>query len=277
MLISILIYILSAVAAASIYLFTPIQNNLWNLFFIPLIYIGFVIVLTFIALLTFFIIGGKPDLEKEYKEPNKFYLWGLRQILGILMYILMRIHTKVDGLELIPKNEKCLFVVNHFSAFDHLCLIVKFPSLSTVSISKPENEKKFFSGNYQHKAGFIPINRDNPLLAVKAILKAAGHIKENKYSILVSPEGTRSLDGKVHEFHPACFKIADKTHCPVVLISSYGTDTLKKRFKTRLVTGVHFKVNKVLYYNDYKDMTMDELTVYSKTVIENGVNELKNK
>ena len=53
-------------------------------------------------------------------------------------------------------------------------------------------------------AGFVPIDRENTRSAMKSLDKAAEKIKKG-LSVVIYPEGTRTLDGTVGEFKRGMF------------------------------------------------------------------------
>ena len=73
-------------------------------------------------------------------------------------------------------------------------------------------------------AGDICVDRKNPRSGALALIKAQ-HILEQKCSVMIFPEGTRSLDGRVQQFTDGAFHLAIKAKIsilPIVIEGSYN-------------------------------------------------------
>jgi 1-acyl-sn-glycerol-3-phosphate acyltransferase len=69
--------------------------------------------------------------------------------------------------------------------------------------------------------GFVPVDREDRRAAVKALDDAAELARE-KRPILVFPEGTRSLDGRLLPFKKGAFALAHRCRLPVVPMACLG-------------------------------------------------------
>ena len=70
------------------------------------------------------------------------------------------------------------------------------------------------------------------------------------------PEGTRSKDGEVHEFHAGSFKVATKSGCPVIPVAVNGTrDILEYHFPNIKKSNVTLSFGKPI---ETKGMSRDE-------------------
>ena len=63
-------------------------------------------------------------------------------------------------------------------------------------------------------------------------------IKEKGTSLVVFPEGTRSSDGKVHEFKKGGFVIAIKGDIPIIPVSVSGSRFILKKHTLKIDPGV---------------------------------------
>ncbi|MCQ2513349.1 MAG: 1-acyl-sn-glycerol-3-phosphate acyltransferase [Lachnospiraceae bacterium] len=169
--------------------------------------------------------------NKEYETDSKFYRFLLYTCTKIIKFF-ARIKIKVTGAELIPKEGRYLVVGNHRSAFDPILLWeVIDKSADLCFISKPENFKFFAFGKIIKRCCFMAIDRDNPRNALATINKAARFLKEDKFSIVVYPEGTRNkTEEPLLPFHNGLFKIAKKAHVPVLVVTSRNNEKIVKNF-----------------------------------------------
>jgi 1-acyl-sn-glycerol-3-phosphate acyltransferase len=102
----------------------------------------------------------------------------------------------------LPSNRPIIFVANHQSMFDIPPLIWFLRKYHAKFISKIELTKGIPSVSFNLKyGGGANIDRKDPKQAVAAILQLAARMKENNWSAVIFPEGTRSKDGKLKAFN----------------------------------------------------------------------------
>ncbi len=77
-------------------------------------------------------------------------------------------------------------------------------------------------------AGYVPIDRSGGRAAVRSMKEAAARIREGA-SIVVFPEGTRTLDGKLQPFKEGGFMLAVKSGCPVVPVAIRGSYNILRK------------------------------------------------
>ena len=141
--------------------------------------------------------------------------------------------VKIQGLENLPRNnEPVVFVSNHESFLDiytlfHLNCDFKF-------ISKTSNFFIPIIGWSMFLTGHVMINRVDRKSQI-ACLKECGNLLLNGASVLFFPEGTRSKDGKMHEFKKGAFSVAAKAKVPVVPITLKGAGSLMPNKKEYLL------------------------------------------
>jgi 1-acyl-sn-glycerol-3-phosphate acyltransferase len=134
---------------------------------------------------------------------------------------LARLEITVAGLERLDLGRPYVFMPNHSSFLDVLLVFALIPQ-NFRSIAKEE----FFSiplmGLTVKSSGQIPLNRKSPRKGLQSIKQAAELLKRG-VSIVVFPEGTRSSDGKIHEFKTTLFVLPIRTRTPVVPVLIEGT------------------------------------------------------
>ena len=132
------------------------------------------------------------------------------------------VDVRVDGLKNVDRSVARIYVTNHQSYFDIFALLAYLP-VHFKFILKQELMNVPILGFGMRRAGYIGIDRTNPREAVKGIKKAVKAIKDGA-SVLIFPEGTRSIDGRLQPFKRGGFHLAIKSGCelvPIVLIDSY--------------------------------------------------------
>lgn len=202
--------------------------------------------------------------KRKIEKPSKFYWQLIRQSCHQLIFF-ANIKVHVKGLERLPK-QPFLIVSNHTSMFDPIVILdkIKYGPLSCVT--KPENENIILCGPLIHRAGFIPIDRNNAFNAIHSIQRASNYITKYKTSIYICPEGTRSRSGELLPFHPGSFKIATRTEAPIVIASIRNANQVKKNFPFKR-THIFLDILEVLTYEKYQDKNTTELAALTQELI----------
>lgn len=203
------------------------------------------------------------DKEKKYKKPNKWAnFWLTEAITFIDNHARAKIIYK-NKFEM-PK-ENYLLVCNHRSKFDPMLLTKLYGHKGLSFISKPTNFKIPLGGHFMKASCYLPIDRYDKLKSLEVMKEASELIANDLVSIGVFPEGTRSEDEKLHEFHEGVFSIAKKTNCPIVVVTFDGTENIHKNFPKRR-TKIYYDMIEVLYPSDYENMIVKEISdhVYQK-------------
>ena len=213
----------------------------------------FLLIWLFFISVSFFI---RPN--KDYDKPSKIF-----NAIFILWYSYInsffRVKIKVTGLEKVPFGTRFLAVANHRSNLDNMIQALVLKKEQIAYISKPENFKIVLCRAYMKRALYLPIDRGDVRNALLTIIKAINYIKDDVISVGVFPEGRRSKTGELLDFKPGCFKIAEKSFCPIVVCTLDGTEKVHKNFPWKK-TVVNFDVIKVFNYEEYKDLPTVDLS-----------------
>ncbi len=208
----------------------------WYFFWIGILLLPIAYALLLFLWLLFLSIWGLFfNKKKEVKKFSRFYYHIIR-VTDTAYLHLFRIRWKLNGFEKMPKNHDYVLVCNHISNFDQMVLIaaLKKENQPMAWVSKPENMNFPIAGPYIHHAGYIPIDRENPINGVKAIRKGVEYLKTHQCSMGICPEGTRNkTDAPLLEFHAGSFKMATWANVPIVVICLKGTKEIKKRIPWR--------------------------------------------
>jgi 1-acyl-sn-glycerol-3-phosphate acyltransferase len=102
----------------------------------------------------------------------------------------------------LPIGRPMIFLANHQSMFDIPPLIYYLRKYDAKFISKIELTKGIPSISFNLKyGGGANIDRSDSRQSVGELIKLGLRMKENKWSAVIFPEGTRSKDGQVKTFH----------------------------------------------------------------------------
>lgn len=229
------------------------------LWMIPVYWLGAFLGIALLIFLVVLVMYAFVDQEKEQKQDNRLYR-SVIYMIADAAYSLLRIRVERVGVEKIPTDGRVLLVCNHLHNGDPVILFHEVKKKQKLAfIAKREAGKMFVVGKFMHKMLCQRINRENDREALKTILKCIEIIKEDKASIAVFPEGG-ILDGKVpHPFRSGVFKIALRTHVPIVVCTLWGTQDLFHNALRLKPTDVDFHVVGVIRPEEYEGMTAVEI------------------
>jgi len=133
----------------------------------------------------------------------------------------------VRGREKIRPGETYVMVANHLSLLDILVLFRLFRHFKWVS--KIENFKIPFIGWNMRLNRYIPLRRGERASVVEMMAACEKTLAEGN-SIMMFPEGTRSVTGELKEFKTGAFELALQCRRPILPIVLSGTsNALPKR------------------------------------------------
>jgi len=162
--------------------------------------------------------------------------------------------VKVVGREKIDRNETYVMVANHQSLLDIFVLFRLFRHFKWVS--KVENFRIPFIGWNMYLNGYIQLKRGDRS-SVTVMLRTCRENLAAGNSIMMFPEGTRSLTGKLRGFKPGAFDLAKDAKRPLLPIVVHGTaSALPKRGV--ILQGRHRILIEVLDPIAYPDFAEEE-------------------
>ena len=136
------------------------------------------------------------------------------------MLFVSGVRVELEGFEKIDPGQAYVFAANHQSQFDIFTVLAHLP-IQFRWLAKKGLFRLPFLGLAMKAAGYIPIDRRNRKEAFKSIDLAAERVREGT-SIVIFPEGTRSLNGSLKSFKKGGFFLAIKSGRPIVPISISG-------------------------------------------------------
>ncbi|MGH9595259.1 MAG: lysophospholipid acyltransferase family protein, partial [Edaphobacter sp.] len=138
------------------------------------------------------------------------------------------VKIKVDGYENIPAGRSCIFMCNHVSNLDPPVVLPLLPGRSSVLLKK-ELMSVPILGRAMRMAKFVPVSRGHRRDSAQASVDAAADALRSGLHILVYPEGTRSLNGRLSNFKKGPFFLAKETKAPIIPIALSGTQKMMRK------------------------------------------------
>ncbi len=147
------------------------------------------------------------------------------------------IRVEITGLEHVPAGRSCIYMCNEVSNLDPPVVLPLLPGRCSVLL-KQELMRIPLLGRAMRMGQFIPVERGNRREAAKASVTAAAAALRSGLHILVYPEGTRSLDGRLSRFKKGPFYLAEETQAPIVPIALSGTQHMMRKGSAAITPGV---------------------------------------
>lgn len=246
---------MAAIFSVVLCLCTDGFSSLAWLWMLPVGWLGAFLGILLLAFVIVLIMCACVDLEKEEKEDNRFYR-NVIYMIADAAHTVFQVRVHSVGVEKIPTEGRTLIVCNHLGNADPVVLLHQVKTRQKVTfVSKRENSSMFVVGKLMHKILCQLINRENDREALKTILKCIDIIKEDKASIAVFPEGYVSDDKLLHPFRSGVFKIALRTHVPIVVCTLQNTQHVFHNGLRLRPTNVEFHVVGVVQPEEYQGMT----------------------
>ncbi|MGO9316714.1 MAG: lysophospholipid acyltransferase family protein [Terracidiphilus sp.] len=186
-------------------------------------------------------------------------------------YRVAGIRIQVEGRELVPAHQACIFMANHVSNLDPPALISHIPGRTSAFTKRSVFKLPIFG--YCLKLGeFIPVDRTGSASGAQASVAAATRILAKGIHITTFVEGTRSRDGRMLPFKKGPFYLAMQTGAPCIPVSIYGTETMMAKGSFAIKPGTaHIIFHAPLYPRDYA--TREELSAAVRAAIASGLPE----
>ncbi|WP_414935642.1 lysophospholipid acyltransferase family protein [Amycolatopsis sp. cmx-11-51] len=152
----------------------------------------------------------------------------VRFVLGPLVRALYR--PEIRGVENIPAAGPVLLAPNHRAALD--TGVITFTAMRPVKFL---GKAEYFTGRglrgklmagFLGGLGYVPVQRGNAQAGLAA-LEAARKVLDAGGAFAIYPEGTRSLDGRLHRGHTGVAALALATGAKVVPVALSGTEDLQ--------------------------------------------------
>ncbi|MBW2568858.1 MAG: 1-acyl-sn-glycerol-3-phosphate acyltransferase [Deltaproteobacteria bacterium] len=185
-----------------------------------------------------------------------------------------RIKVTVTGLSNIDPFLPYIYMSNHQSAFDIPVLQAHLP-VQFRWLAKAELFKIPVFGYAIGRAGHISIDRSNRKSAFKSLKNASKNIR-NGVSVIIFPEGTRSLDGNIRQFKKGGFVLAVDAGVPIVPVIIHGIWPIMLRNKALVKPGnIIVEIKNPIKTIDYTRKTKDHLMEKVRKVISESFEEGK--
>ena len=120
----------------------------------------------------------------------------------------------------VDPSQPYAFFQNHVSHLDHCTLYNATPHFKQ-GVELAEHFAYPVYGAYMRSRGTIPVGHES-LSQLRELQRRMREEIERGHSLLVFPEGTRTLDGQLGELQPGVFRIVQRIGAPIVPVTVTG-------------------------------------------------------
>jgi 1-acyl-sn-glycerol-3-phosphate acyltransferase len=143
----------------------------------------------------------------------------------------VRVHVHGDPAS--AGGASCVYVSNHQSIYDIPVLFATVPAQLRI-LAKAMLGRIPFLGWHLRRAGHVLVDRAHP---GPSVMRRMETLVRDGASLIVFPEGTRSVDGQVGRFKAGAFAIAIDRQLPIVPITVSGTRHIMRKGRLMACPG----------------------------------------
>lgn len=179
------------------------------------------------------------------------------------------------GRENLTPGETYVVMSNHQSHYD-IPVVFQALSIPVRMVAKTELFRLPVFGRAMLDSGFIELDRDNRRRAMESLKLAGKRIREDKLSIWIAPEGTRSKTAQIAEFKTGGFHLAREADVPILPVTIDGTIHVHRAGDRHVHRGRTVKVviHKPIHPGAYGRGGVKELMEAVRTAIQSGFDHI---
>ncbi|MBE9539681.1 MAG: HAD-IB family hydrolase, partial [Proteobacteria bacterium] len=130
---------------------------------------------------------------------------------------LIGLNLKVKGEEHLWEQRPAVFVFNHQSKAD-VVIIAQLVRRDIAGVGKKEIKKMPLIGTVMEMGGVVLIDRGDAKSAIKSMQPLVDAMKKEGKSVVLAPEGTRTISPKITTFKKGAFHLAMQAGVPMIPI-----------------------------------------------------------
>ena len=143
------------------------------------------------------------------------------------------VRVDVVGLDRLDPARSYVFAANHQSIYDIPIVFASIPFQLRI-VSKDSLGRVPFLGWHLQRTGHLLVDRRNP---GPDIVQKMKRLVSERHSLIVFPEGTRSVDGVLGRFKKGTFLVAVDAQLPVVPVTLSGSRFVMRKGRLMVCPG----------------------------------------
>ena len=173
----------------------------------------------------------------------------------------------------IPKDAQYIIMMNHSSFADVFFSVQPLRGKYTAILASFNFKIPIWNRMLQ-SFNAIPVYRKNKLKAIEAIKQAEHLIKNLGYHIVIFPEGTRTIDGKLQAFKKGGFHMAINTQTPIIPVVVKGGFRYKPKNRWYIKpTIIDIEVGEPINVKSYSINDVDALLNETHSIFKKLLND----
>jgi 1-acyl-sn-glycerol-3-phosphate acyltransferase len=169
-----------------------------------------------------------------------------------LTRLLCRIDDK--SLQQVPQQGPLIIVCNHINALEVPVVFPRLHPRPVTGFAKSETWDNPILGPLFNIWDVIPIRRGQPdITALRQGLK----VLEDGKILAITPEGTRSGDGRLQQGHPGVVMLALHSGAPILPLVYYGNEAFNRNLRRLRRTDFRIRVGKLFHIETPKKVTTE--------------------
>ncbi|MCK5282673.1 MAG: 1-acyl-sn-glycerol-3-phosphate acyltransferase [Nanoarchaeota archaeon] len=173
------------------------------------------------------------------------------------------------GIHNIPADKGVILAANHSSYLDHFivgCSIFLNLNKAAYYLAKKEHFDTFFQRKWHQFLPAIPIDRET--CGREALSKAVEHLKKGNL-IMIYPEGTRTITGKMNRAKTGVARLALAAKAPVIPMGITNTFKIwpKEKKIPRFGKKADLNIGNPLYFDKYYGKDDDKKALRKVTTL----------
>ena len=184
--------------------------------------------------------------------------------------------VNVRGIENLPDSGPVVMVGNHQGYADIFTYFAAFTKFQFSFVAKENLGNLPFYGKWIRRIRSVLIKRDDPRASLKAISEGIEYLKQG-FSLVIFPEGTRSMGPDPGRFHKGSLKLATKPGVPIVPISINGSYKMFEEEGYLKGAQIDVIVHEPIETKNLSRDEEKELNDKVEKIIVDGVRELQRK
>ncbi len=161
------------------------------------------------------VVLGTVSLISSFFDRTGDFAHGCARLWAKLILKTTGVRATVSGIEVLDPRQSYVLASNHQSIYDIPILFASLPVQLRI-VAKASLGSVPFLGWHLQRTGHLLVDRRNPGAGIVAKMR---RLVSESHSLIVFPEGTRSVDGSVGRFKKGTFMVAVDAQLPVVPVS----------------------------------------------------------
>ena len=199
--------------------------------------------------------GKKYAINYDPKDPKR---WRFMNNVSSFSCFWLGLRIKKVGFEKLNTKNPVVFYSNHCHFTDIILYDLVLKDYPRGSMYKKEHNTNPIFGGMVKGLGGVEIDRDNDRAAIKSIMEITKRVNDG-VNFMIYPEGTRSKDGNIGEYHPGSFRIVEKAKDAKLAILAIKYSSFIPISFIFFPRHVYIELVDVLDKEDFNDKTTVEL------------------